>query len=357
MSDRESVEGVVLISEPALNALTERQQVSYREHRRKYVKWLVEDYAEDTRKVYASILDQLHRYIWIDKGGFTTEITHDHSDDFLTEQKESNEDYSTSYLDNIKLAIKSYFEWKGDPWDTDIKIEGGKSGVSQPKDYLTKPERQKIRDAVLEYGSVPSYAALTPEKRREWKIHLAQRFGKAVRDIGQDDWERANGFKYVSIVNVSLDGGLRPVEVGRATVDWVDLDNCVLRIPEDESSKNTDNWRVSLTETTTEYLARWLEERELYDKYDDTNALWLTRHGNPYRSKSLNLLLDNLREIAGIERDLTWYALRHSTGTYVTQERGLAATQAQLRHKRKQTTMRYDQAPPEDRQDALEDIG
>jgi len=114
---------------------------------------------------------------------------------------------------------------------------------------------------------------------------------------------------------------------------------------------------VSLTETTTEYLARWLEERELYDKYDDTNALWLTRHGNPYRSKSLNLLLDNLREIAEIERDLTWYALRHSTGTYVTQERGLAATQAQLRHKRKQTTMRYDQAPPEDRQDALEDIG
>ena len=110
MSDRESVEGVVLISEPALNALTERQRISYREHRRKYVKWLVDSYAEDTRKVYASILDQFHRYIWVNEGGFTTEVTHDHADDFLTERKESDEDYSTSYLDNIKLAIKSHLK-------------------------------------------------------------------------------------------------------------------------------------------------------------------------------------------------------------------------------------------------------
>ncbi|QSG08544.1 XerD/XerC family integrase [Halapricum desulfuricans] len=37
----------------------------------------------------------------------------------------------------------------------------------------------------------------------------------------------------------------------------------------------------------------------------------------------------------------------------MAREEGLAAAQAQLRHKSEQTTMRYDQAPVEDRRDAL----
>ena len=92
----------------------------------------------------------------------------------------------------------------------------------------------------------------------------------------------------------------------------------------------------------------------MYEKYDDTERLWLTNAGNPYSSSGLRPLLENLCEIAGIERHLTWYAIRHSTGTYMAREEGLGAAQVQLRHKREKTTMKYDQAPPEDRQDALE---
>jgi len=46
---------------------------------------------------------------------------------------------------------------------------------------------------------------------------------------------------------------------------------------------------------------------------------------------------------------------RHSTATYMAREEDLAAAQAQLRHKSPQTTMRYDQAPVEDRRDALKE--
>lgn len=80
-------------------------------------------------------------------------------------------------------------------------------------------------------------------------------------------------------------------------------------------------------------FAQWIAERVMYEKYDDTDQLWLTRHGNPYSGKPLRVLLDNLRRIAGIERGFSWYAIRHSTGTYMTREEGLAAAQAQLRHK------------------------
>jgi hypothetical protein len=60
----------------------------------------------------------------------------------------------------------------------------------------------------------------------------------------------------------------------------------VLRIPREESSKNHENWTVSLTDRTTTALERWLDERENYGRYDDTDALWLTTRGNPYASKS-----------------------------------------------------------------------
>jgi site-specific recombinase XerD len=78
----------------------------------------------------------------------------------------------------------------------------------------------------------------------------------------------------------------------------------------------------------------------MYEKYDETDALWLTRHANPYSSSSLRYVLDSVCEIAEIDRDLSWYTIRHSTGTYMAREEGLAAAQSQLRHHRTETTMK-----------------
>jgi integrase len=54
---------------------------------------------------------------------------------------------------------------------------------------------------------------------------------------------------------------------------------------------------------------------------------------------------------------MSWYSIRHSVGTYMAREEGLAAAQAQLRHKSVETTMKYDQVPVEDRRDALDRMG
>lgn len=365
MTEREKVEDVVLIYQPVEDYLNSRQRIAYREHRRKYIDWLAnegqdpdafEGYAYDTYYSYANLTCLFHRFVWNSEGRFTLNLTHEHAKDYLRKKKTSDTDYSSSHLHNIKLALKAYFRYTGNEWDPDISIKS-KSGISQPRDFVTEEERKALREAVLEYGSVPAYAALEPDKRREWKRYLARRFGKPMSEVNRDDWDRANGFKYVSILYASLDAGLRPIEVGRAKTYWIDTENATLRIPENDSSKNENNWTVSLTRETTEYLAQWLQERKMYDKYDDTDQLWLTRHGNPYTGKSLRVLLDNLRDIAGIERDFSWYAIRHSTGTYLAREEGLAAVQSQLRHRREQTSMKYDQAPVKDRREALDRIG
>jgi hypothetical protein len=82
----------------------------------------------------------------------------------------------------------------------------------------------------------------------------------------------------------------------------------------------------------------------------------LTKYGNPYGSQSLNRLLENLCEETGIptkNRSLTWYSIRHSVGTKMSREHGPAAVQQQLRQKSESMAVRYDQAPVEDRQDAV----
>jgi integrase len=232
--------------------------------------------------------------------------------------------------------------------------------VSQPRDFLTKEERTRVRESALEYGSVPSYSSLTPPERDRWRAHLAQRFDKPKEDVGPADWDRANGYKIPSLVWTSLDAGLRPVEVERAKPSWVDVDSCALRIPKADSAKSHEHWVVGLTERTAEMLGKWLEQRKTYSKYDGREELWLTREGNPYQTSSLRRLLERVCENAGIDtesRNLSWYAIRHSVGTYMAREEGLAAAQAQLRHKSPRTTMRYDQAPVEDRRDALDRMG
>jgi integrase len=360
----EKVEGIVLIPGPSRDFLNERQRVAYESHRRKLLKWLarqgknpdaLEGYAHHTAKNYASIIDRFLRDIW-KEDGYTLDVSHKDAEDYLRSLVLADDEYSRTHLHNTKLALLAYFRFHGDEWEPDISISSS-SGVSQPRDFLSDDERTALREAALEYGTVPAYAALEPEERTKWKRFLARRFGKPTSEVSRDDWERANGFKYPSIIHTALDAGLRPVEVGRARTYWVDVENATLRIPEAESSKNEDNWTVSLRRETTEYLARWLEERGMYEKYEDTDRLWLTRHSNPYSASALRYVLEAVCDLADIERDVSWYAIRHSTGTYMAREEGLAAAQSQLRHRSIETTAKYDQAPVEDRRDALDRMG
>jgi site-specific recombinase XerD len=357
-----------VITDPAKQTLNERQLVMYRERRKNFIEWLeyvgkdpdhAEGYADATVEKTAYRTDAFMRWVWSQEDGFTLEVTPDHADAFMEELLYSEK--SSSHKANTQKSIKRLFKWLahergGEEWEPNQSFSSNQ-GANQPRDFLTLNERQQIREAALEYGSIPAYNDLSPEERDRWKGHLAMRLQKPKDEVVPTDWEKANGWKVPSLVWTSLDAGLRPIEVGRASVHWVDVENSVLRIPAEESSKNEENWIVSLTNETATALERWLDEREQYAKYDETDTVWLTREANPYRTGSLRYLLGRLFEIAGIEagnRQVSWYTLRHSTGTYMTREEDLAAAQAQLRHKSAETTMKYDNAPVEDRRDALE---
>lgn len=366
-----NLEDVTLVTGPTREMLNEKQLVDYRSTRRDCLSWLLtfglkpekaEGYAPATVSARASRMDIFYRWVWEEFDGYTADVTHEHADAWM--RAIARQDKSNAHKANCQKATKMLFKWRQhehglDEWVPELTFSDG-NGATQPRDYLTIEERGKIREAALKYGSTPSYTNLSPEARGYWKRYLAQRFEKPKSEVSPQDWERANDWKTTSLVWTSLDAGLRPIEVARAKTSWVDAKNCVLRIPVEESSKNKENWKVSLRDRTAEALERWIEQRRNYDMYEGTDALWLTRQGNPYSSPSLKYVLERLCESAGIPTDgrkMSWYSIRHSVGTYMTREEDLAAAQAQLRHKSETTTMKYDQTPPEDRKDALDRMG
>jgi site-specific recombinase XerD len=365
------IDELTLVPQPTKDDLNKRQLLDYRSQREDCLEWLLtvgknpekaEGYAFQTVSNRAYRMDMFYRWVWKQENGYTADVMPNHADDWL--EYLARLEKSNAHKDNCRKAVRMLFKWRHheygiEKWEPKLSFSTT-GGTTAPRDYLTKQERSKIREAALEYGSIPDYNNLDPQERSRWKAYLAQRFEKPKSEISPVDWERANGWKIPSLVWVSLDAGLRPIEVERAVIAWADPMNGVLRIPKEDSSKNEDNWLVSLQDRTAEILGRWLREREAYMMYDDTDALWLTRQGNRYQSATLRHVLNRLCEIAEIDtehRQMSWYTIRHSTGTYMTREEDLAAAQAQLRHKSPETTMRYDQVPIEDRRDALDRMG
>lgn len=364
------IEKIPLLTEPAEDCLNPRQQLDYQTEREDCLSWLLavgktpnkgEGYALGTVKPRSYRMDQFYRWVWSQEEGYTVAISPKHADEWS--QYLARTDYSSTHKTNCQKALKMLFKWRhyekgGSLWDPEIQFTEDSS--SQPRDYLTRGEREQIRNAALEYGSVPSYSNVSPPERGRWNEYLAQRFEIPKSEVTAEHWDRANGWKVPSLVWTSLDAGLRPDEVSRAVTSWVDTENCVLRIPKEDSSKSRENWIIGMKDRTATILENWLGQRENYDEYENMDQIWLTREANPYSSSSLKYILERLCDIADIETDnrqMSWYAIRHSVGTYMTREEDLAAAQAQLRHKSPQSTMKYDQTPVEDRRDALDRMG
>jgi hypothetical protein len=234
------LDGITVVTEPSEESLNERQLSDYRSQREDCLKWLltfgknpdmVEGYAFETVHARAYRMDMFYRWVWEQEGRYVADVTHEHADAWM--QELAYQEKSNAHKDNCQKAVQMLLKWRHhkhglDEWEPDIRFNSG--GSSQPRDFLTRAERSKIREAALEYGSIPSYNSLSPEERDRWRIYLAQRFEKPKSEVTPDDWDRANGWKIPSLVFASLDAGLRPIEVARATPSWVDVENNVLRI-------------------------------------------------------------------------------------------------------------------------------
>jgi len=346
----------------ALASLSSEAEREYREFKEDYLTWLAakgknphrrRGYADTTLKQISSKTDQIFRWLWDTEGRYTLQFGPEEADALLSEYAAT--DQSDANLLTFDKAIKRYFKYlrfeKGRDyeWERKVKLSEKQRTV---RDYLRRGEFEPLYKAALEHGNVRHYNQVTPEERDQIKAYLAQRFGKPKMDISPNDFQQANSFKIPSLVAVTLDVGLRPAEVGRAVVRWVNERDNTLDIPGNEATKSDNDWKCRLSDRSMRALSRWLDDRNRYEKYDGTDALWLNRRGNPYESRTLNYLLDQLIEDSSIEptgRDLTWYSIRHGVATAWANEKGLQHAREQLRHEKIETTMRYVHSSAEER--------
>ncbi len=372
MQHYNKVDGIVLVSERAAKFLNPKQEIAYREHRRDLAEWMLnlgrnpskaDRYSYSTAKTRMNRLDLFYRFVWQNEGRYVQHMTTDHANAWMREL--AKKDFKESTKNHYQKSVKTLFKWQRDArnrdvdWEPEIEYSDPSTNY-QPRDYLTDQDRRRLRQAAMDYGTIPPYNSVTPEERDRWNVYLAQRFQKPKEQISKQDWNRANSFKFTSMIHTALDAGLRPIEIQRANVRWVDIDNGVLRIPREESSKNRENWIVALKEETVSMLERWLEERSQHEKYDDRDALWLTEYVNRYTKDSFRRdVFRPICEEAGLDlenRDLRPYSIRHSTATYVASEEGLAVAAEQCRHKSKRTTEKYEHNSIERQRDAVNNI-
>ncbi|OAQ53960.1 hypothetical protein HTG_00085 [Natrinema mahii] len=369
------------VPEPTQEYLGERQALLYERQRERLIEWLATEDAcegdgtlsEQSQSNYASRLDQIHRWVWkYVSDGFVSTLKRDHADAFVEALREdeftkrTGEPYAADSKRKFANALKKLFQWDSgedeEPWEPETTFSQNEYNQF---DHLTREERVQLREAATTFGSMPKYNDLSPEERSRKKALLAQRLGKPKDEITMGDWKHQNRtWKFASLVMTALDAGLRPCEVERARTSWHQPDADVLRIPREDVAKERNlsdrkSWVVALRDETSDALELWLDERDACPKYDDTDKLWLNRKGNPYNSKTLNHLFRKLLDEAGIDdtnRKLTWYSIRHSLGTYMTEEGNLEQAREQMRHKSAETTRRYVHAPPETRRETLDDM-
>lgn len=367
----------MLVTESMRDEFSYRQVTDLEVHYRGYHDWLRQRGKDPERNIGLAPsavryllyrTQQFHHWVWETTSEYTTCFTHAHADRYeqslVTDEicTQSGEPYAEGSKRKLQEAIVKYFHWRActderNAWEPNVRFS---QSEHDPVDYFTLEERNQLYEATLTYDDLGRYNDLSPEERERRKRYLAQKMGKPKAEVTPADFETCRtSWKVPSLVSVSLDLGLRPIEVRRSCLEWYKPEKGVFQIPKKDATKSKRYWESALGSRSNQLLARWVDQRSTVPKYDNSQSLWLTREENPYQSDSLNYLLGNLLEEAGIgqsNRKLSWYSIRRSTGTYLAYFRSLAYAKEQLRHQSLQSTLVYVELPVEARRNALDQL-
>ena len=361
------------LSEDSLSELNYQQVILYHEFWGELLEFLRvrgknpqrnEGYAESNVRPVARRIHQVHQYRW-ENGPVTIELTTEHADEFVDALNEdlvlnnSGDSYSEGSKRKFTQALRAYFDYLDVEWTPQINFGTGKTTLAS--DPFTLTEREQLLNASLEYKCPPNYKSVSPEERDRWNAHIAQLLGKPKAEVGPDDWdELRQDWKVPSIISTSHDCGWRAEMVGRLETRFVNLEAGQIVIPPEVAVKNNEKWTCELSKRSVNILEKWLDQRANKPKYDDTYSIWLNRKSNPYNSRTLNDLLNNLIHEAGIEADrrkLTWHSIRHSVGMYVyNQQKDLELVAEILRQTSLEAAQKYACPTPETKQNVIESI-
>lgn len=116
------VDGVVSVSQPVEDRLSERRLLDYEEFKRDFVEWLLhvgkqpekaDGYARDTVEPTSSRIDLFYRWLWDREETYTTTATPKDASAYLDHLVYSEKNYSNSHKSNTQKSLKRLFKCDG----------------------------------------------------------------------------------------------------------------------------------------------------------------------------------------------------------------------------------------------------
>lgn len=133
--------------------------------------------------------------------------------------------------------------------------------------------------------------------------------------------------------------GLRVSELVNIEYSNIDFENSIIRI----NGKGKKERIIPLGETAALYLKIYLNDyRNKLLKRNTYNQVFLNNHGKPITRQGFNFILENIRVLTGIKKDLTPHILRHSFATHLLEGGAdIRSIQEMLGHENISTTNIY----------------
>jgi len=153
----------------------------------------------------------------------------------------------------------------------------------------------------------------------------------------------AGNLKVHAMLALGYGAGLRAGEVVRLRAGDIDSAQNIIRIVQAKGRKDRN---VMLSPETLDLLRQWWKVRPTrHDEGVPQQQRWLfpgRTAGKPMTTRQLNRLFHQTADAAGIRKEVTLHALRHSFATHLL-ERGtdIRVIQALLGHHKLDTTARY----------------
>lgn len=133
--------------------------------------------------------------------------------------------------------------------------------------------------------------------------------------------------------------GLRVSELVSIEYSNIDFENSIIRI----NGKGKKERIIPLGEVASYYLKVYLSDyRSKLLKRNTYNQVFLNNHGKPITRQGFNYILENIRELTGIEKEITPHVLRHSFATHLLEGGAdIRSIQEMLGHENISTTNIY----------------